>query len=256
MDIHVITLFPEIIAGPLESSILKRAQEKGFIRVFLHNIRDFARDTHRTVDDYAFGGGPGMVMKPEPIFLAVEYVQESIRNTQRGSSKDPCEAPIILLSPQGDRFDQNTAKSLATSPNIILICGRYEGIDARVETHLASQTLSIGDYVLTGGEFPALVVIDALTRLIPGVLGSEASAPNDSFANSLLEGPQYTRPAVYRNISVPDILLSGNHLAISDWHHRQALLWTRERRPDLLDRDQLSEEDISFLKSLDDPEEH
>lgn len=253
MNIHVVTLFPEILTGPLQSSILKRAQEKEHLKVFLHNIRDFARDPHRTVDDYMFGGGAGMVMKPEPIFEAVEYAQQCIRHAQIDVLKTPCDAPVILLSPQGNRFDQRKARDLATVSSIILICGRYEGIDARVETHLASMTLSIGDYVLTGGELPALVVIDALTRLLPGVLGSEDSAANDSFSASLLEGPQYTRPSVYRDIPVPDILLSGNHRAISDWRHRQALISTHSRRPDLLTKAQLSEEDRTFLRSLDEP---
>jgi tRNA (guanine37-N1)-methyltransferase len=221
MQIDVLTLFPEMFEGPLGHSILRRAIDRGLLDVRLTNIRDFATDRHRTVDDYPYGGGPGMVMKPGPIFDAVEAVAES-------------GAPIILLSPQGRVFTQRIAAELARQERLVLICGHYEGVDERVREHLVTDELSIGDYVLTGGELAAMVVIDAVTRLLPGVLGGEESTSEESHSHGLLEYPQYTRPPDFRGWTVPEILLSGHHAEIARWRRRQALLRTARRRPDLL----------------------
>ena len=248
MEIHVLSLFPSVFSGPLEASILKRAQERDALDVRLHDIREFTTDRHRTADDYPFGGGPGMVMKPEPIFAAVEHASEDLE-TRLGAHVRAL-TPVVLLSPQGQPFSQKMAAEMASHPALILICGHYEGVDGRVEEHLATEAVSIGDYVLTGGELPALIVIDAIARLLPGVLGDAASAENDSFAAGLLEGPQYTRPASFRGLEVPPVLLSGDHGAIARWRHRQALLWTWQRRPDLLSQTQLSAEDRAFLDVL------
>ena len=248
MDIHVLSLFPSVFSGPLEASILKRAQEREALRVHVHDIRDFTTDRHHTADDYPFGGGPGMVMKPEPIFAAVEHAAGEIDSRLGADVRAP--TPVVLLSPQGQPFSQKLAAELATQPALILICGHYEGVDGRVEEHLATHALSIGDYVLTGGELPALIVIDAIARLLPGVLGDAESAENDSFAAGLLEGPQYTRPANFRGLEAPPVLLSGDHGAIARWRHRQALLWTWQRRPDLMSQAELSAEDRAFLDML------
>ena len=221
MRIDVLTLFPEMFAGPLGHSILRRAIERELLRVELTDIRGFATDRHRTVDDYPYGGGPGMVMKPGPIFAAVESV------ARPGS-------PVILLSPGGRLFTQQVAAELAEYEHLVLICGHYEGIDERVREHLATDELSIGDYVLTGGELPAMVVIDAVGRLLPGVLGGEASTGEESHSAGLLEYPHYTRPPDFRDYPVPEVLLSGNHAEIARWRRRQSLLRTAERRPDLL----------------------
>jgi tRNA (guanine37-N1)-methyltransferase len=221
MRVDVLTLFPEMFAGPLDHSILGRAIERGLLQVQLTNPRDFTTDRHRTVDDYPYGGGPGMVMKPGPIFAAVESL------AQPGS-------PIILLSPQGRVFNQVIAAELARQPRLIVICGHYEGVDERVREHLATDELSIGDYVLTGGELAAMVVIDAVARLLPGVLGAEASAGEESHSQGLLEYPHYTRPPEFRGWTVPEILLSGHHAEIARWRRQQSLLRTAQRRPDLL----------------------
>ena len=221
MRVDILTLFPEMFAGPLGHSILARAIERGLLDVQLTNIRDFATDRHRTVDDYPYGGGPGMVMKPGPIFDAVEAV------ARPGS-------PIILLSPRGRLFTQRIAAELARQDQLVLICGHYEGVDERVREHLATDELSIGDYVLTGGELPAMVVVDAVARLLPGVLGGEASASEESHSQGLLEYPHYTRPPEFRGWTVPEVLLSGNHAEIARWRHQQALRLTAQRRPDLL----------------------
>lgn len=217
----VLTLFPEMFGGPLGHSILARAIERGLLEVGLTNIRDFATDRHRTVDDYPYGGGPGMVMKPGPIFDAVESV------ARPGST-------VILLSPRGRVFDQRIAAELAQREHLVLICGHYEGVDERVRENLATDELSIGDYVLTGGELAAMVVIDAVARLLPGVLGGVTSACDESHSQGLLEYPQYTRPPEFRGRVVPNVLLSGNHALIARWRRQQALLRTTERRPDLL----------------------
>jgi tRNA (guanine37-N1)-methyltransferase len=221
MKIDVLTLFPAMFAGPLDESIIKRAREAGLLDLAIHNLRDHAHDRHRTVDDRPFGGGPGMLLKPEPIFEAVEsLVREGTR--------------VILLSPAGRPFSQAIAGELAGLEHLLMVSGHYEGFDERVREQLADDELSIGDYVLTNGALPVMVIIDAVTRLLPGVLGDEGSARDDSFSQGLLEYPQYTRPAEFRGMKVPEILLSGNHAEIARWRGEQARLRTQERRPDLL----------------------
>lgn len=232
MWIDVLCLFPEMFVSPLGQATIKRAEEKGLVHVAVHNIRDFTHDKHRTVDDYPYSGGPGMVLKPEPIFEAVE-------KTRQGSVTDG--DPVVLLSPQGRPFTQRVARGLSGCSGLMLICGRYEGVDERVREHLVTDEISIGDYVLSGGELAAMVVIDAVVRLIPGVLGSPASADSDSYHDGLLEYPQYTRPEVYRDWPVPSVLLSGNHGKIAQWQRRQAILRTAERRPDLIEKADLSD---------------
>jgi tRNA (guanine37-N1)-methyltransferase len=242
MRVDVFTLFPGMFAGPLQESILKRAQEMGRLTVAIHNIRDYTSDKHHITDDAPYGGGGGMVMKPDPIFRAVEAVLSG----QAG--EDP--TPIILLSPQGRLFDQDVAEELAAQERIALICGHYEGVDERVRAGLATDEISIGDYVLTGGELAAMVVIDAVTRLLPGVLGDPVGAANDSHATGLLEYPHYTRPPVFREWAVPDILLSGDHVGVERWRRREALRRTWQRRPDLLLTADLSEADQGVLLDL------
>jgi len=221
MKIDVLTLFPAMFAGPLDESIIKRAREAGRLDLAIHNLRDYAHDRHRTVDDRPFGGGPGMLLKPEPIFEAVESLaRESTR--------------VILLSPAGRPFSQAIARELAGLEHLLMVSGHYEGFDERVREQLADDELSIGDYVLTNGALPVMVIIDAVTRLLPGVLGDEGSARDDSFSQGLLEYPQYTRPADFRGMKVPEVLLSGNHAEIARWRAEQARLRTQERRPDLL----------------------
>jgi tRNA (guanine37-N1)-methyltransferase len=221
----IFTLFPEMFRGPLDESILKRARERGLIEIELHNPRDVTTDRHHIVDDYPYGGGAGMVMKPEPIFEAVERMYAG--------------GPIILLSPQGRLFTQEIARELATEPRITLLCGHYEGVDERIREHLATDELSIGDYVLTGGELAAMVVVDAVARLVPGVLAS-GSTEEESHTAGLLEYPHYTRPPEFRGWRVPDVLLGGNHAAIARWRRKEALRRTRGRRPDLLAKAALS----------------
>ncbi|MBI4328345.1 MAG: tRNA (guanosine(37)-N1)-methyltransferase TrmD [Chloroflexi bacterium] len=240
MDIHVLTLFPELFPGPLAVSVTGRALKQGLLRLHVRNIRDFAHDRHQVCDDYAYGGGPGMVMKPEPVAEAVEAAKATL-----GEKAD--QAPIVLLTPQGRPFTQKVGQELARSPALVLICGHYEGVDERVRERVATDEISIGDYVLTGGELAALVVIDAVARHVPGVLGNEESAATDSFAGGLLQYPQYTRPADYRGWLVPDVLLSGNHAEIARWRRHQSLLRTLLRRPDLLPRAELTKEDLRFL---------
>ncbi|WP_258361059.1 tRNA (guanosine(37)-N1)-methyltransferase TrmD [Moorella sulfitireducens (nom. illeg.)] len=241
MRVDVLTIFPEIFSGFLNTSIIKRAREQGFLTVNLVDIRDYAGNKHRNVDDYPFGGGPGMVMQAEPIFLAVEALLPG---------ENAVRPPIILLSPQGEVFNQDLAAELAGEERLVLICGHYEGVDERVRQFLANREISIGDYVLTGGELPAMVVIDAVTRLLPGVLGDPAGAREDSFAMGLLEYPQYTRPRSFRGMEVPEVLLSGNHERIRQWRRRQALERTWRRRPDLLARVDLSAEDRHLLEEI------
>lgn len=238
MQIDILTLFPEMFEGPFSVSIIKRAREKGLININTINIRDFAHDKHRIVDDYPFGGGAGMVMKPEPVFEAVDYA----KNESQGSPR------VILLCPQGHVFDQETAKRLANENSLIFICGHYEGIDERVRETLVDEEISIGDFVLTGGELPAMVIIDALTRLIPGALGEEESFVTDSFYNGLLEYPQYTRPREYAGLTVPEILLSGDHEKIRKWRRLMSLKRTMARRPDLLQNINLTKEDKALLE--------
>ncbi len=239
MRFDVFSLFPSVIQPYLEISILQRAIEKGLLEVHLHDIRSFTTDKHHITDDAPFGGGGGMVMKPEPIFTAVESVLGS-----------PPSCPVILLTPQGRTYTQQVAAELARHPHLALLCGRYEGIDERVREHLVTDEISIGDYVLTGGELPALILIDSITRLIPGALGDPDGAHDDSFASGLLEYPHYTRPAEFRGWRVPEVLLSGNHAEIARWRRQQALLRTWKRRPDLLEKADLSESDRRFLTSL------
>jgi len=238
MQFEVFTLLPEVFPPYLESSILQRARQNGLIDVRLHNIRDWARDKHHTTDDTPYGGGGGMVMKPEPLFEAVE----SILGPLSGS-------PVILLSPQGRVFSQAIARALSAHERIALICGRYEGVDERIRQRLVTDEISIGDYVLTGGELPALILIDAVTRLLPGALGDPTGAEDDSHAGGLLEYPHYTRPPEFRGERVPDILLSGDHAKIEKWRREQSLLRTLERRPDLLEKADLSEKERKFVEN-------
>src|SRR5579863_3018924 len=243
MHFDIFTLFPGMFQGPLTESILKRAQEQGLLSIALHNIRDATTDKHHIVDDYPYGGGAGMVMKPEPIFAAIEAVYQS--------------GPIILLAPQGRRFTQHIAQELAQEPRITLLCGHYEGIDERVCQHLVTDELSIGDYVLTGGELAAMIVVDAVSRLVPGVLGGSASAQEESHSGNLLEYPQYTRPPEFRGWRVPDILLSGHHEQIARWRRKESLRKTRQRRPDLFARvDVSSKQDKKLLQELEAEEDH
>jgi len=239
MIFDVLTIFPGIFTSPLEESLLKKALEKGLIQVRIRNLRDYAQDKHRMTDDYPYGGGAGMVMKPDPVIRAVEALKV-----------DYPEARSILLSPQGERFHQGLAKSLSEHKHWILICGRYEGLDERVRMAVVDREISIGDYVLTGGEIPALVFIDAVSRYLTGFLGCEQSVEDDSFSRGLLEYPQYTRPPVFRGMAVPEVLLSGHHAQIERWRRRESLRRTFLRRPDLLEKAQLSEEDLAFLTEL------
>lgn len=241
MHFDILTLFPGIFAGVFQKSILQRAQEMGALSITLHNIRDYATDKHHVTDDTPYGGGGGMVMKPEPIFRAVE----SILRTEQSPK-----IPVILLTPQGRLFTQEIAHQLAQCKRIVLICGRYEGVDERVRERLATDEISIGDYVLTGGEIPAMVIVDAVTRLLPGVLGDPGALLEDSHVSGLLEHPHYTRPADFRGWRVPEVLLSGHHAQIAQWRREQALKRTWERRPDLLEQAELSEADREFLRKL------
>jgi tRNA (guanine37-N1)-methyltransferase len=234
----VFTLFPEVFPPYLDTSILQRARQNHLVEINLYNIRDWTSDRHHVCDDMPYGGGGGMVMKPGPIFTAVDGVLGA-----------PPACPVILLDPQGRVFTQAVAQELAQQPHLALLCGRYEGIDERVREHLVTDEISIGDYVLSGGELPALVLIDAITRLIPGALGDPQGAWDDSHATGLLEYPHYTRPPEFRGWGVPEILLSGDHGKIAIWRRQQALLRTRQRRPDLLEKADLSDKDRDFLKS-------
>jgi len=240
MRVDILTLFPEMFRGPFEASIVGRAVEGGLVEIVLHNIRDYAWDKHQVVDDYPYGGGSGMVMKPEPIFEAVESVQ----------AMAPEAGLVVLLTPQGRLLDQQAVEDLARLPRLVLLCGRYEGVDERVREHLAQDEISIGDYVLSGGEIPAMVVVDAVVRRLPGALGSEVSLEEESHAQGLLEYPQYTRPAEFRGWSVPEVLLSGHHAEVARWRRRQSLLRTARRRPDLLARASLSAEEREMISSL------
>ena len=241
MRIDILTLFPEMFAGPFSSSILKRAQDNGLIAVNLVNIRDYSTNKHHTVDDTPYGGGAGMVMGPEAIFGAVEDVLKKHAGPP---------ARVILMCPRGRPFDQATALNLAGESNLVLICGHYEGVDERVREDLVTDEISIGDYVLTGGELPAMVVVDAVTRLLPGVLGKSASVQEESFNNGLLEYPQYTRPREFRGQAVPGVLLRGHHEEIRKWRRRQSLLRTFERRPEMLTQLTLTKEDKAILREL------
>jgi len=225
MKFDIFTLFPEVFQPYLDASIIKRARSGGLIEVNLHNIREWAIDRHHTTDDMPYGGGGGMVMKPDPVFASVESVLGS-----------PMDVPVILMTPQGRLFTQDVAKELSALPHIALLCGHYEGIDERIREHLVTDEISIGDYVLTGGELPALIVMDAVSRYLPGVLGDPTGAEDDSHASGLLEYPHYTRPPVFRDWSVPEVLLSGNHAVIGKWRREQSIKRTTEKRPDMLER--------------------
>ncbi|MEW6570892.1 MAG: tRNA (guanosine(37)-N1)-methyltransferase TrmD [Nitrospirota bacterium] len=240
MTFEIITIFPAVFHAYVGEGIIRKALQRGLVWIGIHNLRDFTRDKHRTVDDYPYGGGSGMVMKPEPFFLAVEKL-----------CPDKAQRRVILLSPAGKKFDQKMALEFSEEKRkIFLLCGRYEAIDERVKAYLADEEISIGDYVLTGGELPALVIIDAVTRLIPGVLGDEHSAEVESFSWGILDYPHYTRPPVFRNMEVPEVLLSGNHRDIQRWRRKAALRRTLERRPELLAKIELNEQDFELIKEI------
>ena len=251
MQFEVFTLLPEVFPPYLESSILQRARQRGLIDVRVHNIRDYTHDKHHTTDDTPYGGGGGMVMKPEPVFEAIESVL--------GLSADlaqPPPIPVILLTPQGRVFTQRLAEELSAHERIGLICGRYEGVDERIREHLVTDEISVGDFVLTGGELPALLIIDALSRLIPGVLGDPTGAQDDSHSMGLLEYPHYTKPSEFRGWKVPDVLLSGDHGKIEKWRREQAITRTFQKRPDMLEKAELSEADQKLLKILKNQQNH
>ncbi|MGQ9776825.1 MAG: tRNA (guanosine(37)-N1)-methyltransferase TrmD [Thermodesulfobacteriota bacterium] len=239
MKFDILTLFPNLFSSPFQESILRKAIAKGLIQVRIINIRDFSSESHQVVDDAPYGGGQGMVMKIEPIARAIEWIK----------SQNPS-AWSIYLTPQGKTLHHELAKELSQRSHLILLCGRYEGVDERVREHFIDEEISIGDYILTGGEFAAMVLVDVISRLLPGVLGSDRSAIEDSFSQSLLEYPQYTRPSNFRGYSVPEVLLSGNHSAISRWRRKEALKRTYLRRPDLLGKAQLSKEDLELLEEV------
>lgn len=239
MQVHVLTIFPEIFPGPLGAGIVERAQKAGLLELNVHNIRDYAHDRHRTTDDTAYGGGPGMVMRPEPLFEAVESLAR------------PEGSPVVLLTPQGKPFTQREAERLAQEQTLTFICGRYEGVDERARQHLATEELSIGDYVLTGGEIAAMVIVEAVARLLPGALGhGDEALLDDTHTSGLVQYPQYTRPSDFRGAQVPAVLLSGDHAAIAKWRRQQSLQRTLERRPDLLKDAELSVEDKKVLQEL------
>jgi len=245
MQFEVFTLLPDVFPPYLESSILQRARQRGLIDVRIHNIRDYTHDRHHTTDDTPYGGGGGMVMKPEPVFEAVESVL--------GFELDPTQpapVPVILLTPQGRVFTQRIAEELSRHGLIALLCGRYEGVDERIREHLVTDEISVGDYVLTGGELPALLLIDAVSRLIPGVLGDPTGAEDDSHSMGLLEYPHYTRPPAFRGWQVPEVLLSGDHAKIEKWRREQALQKTLRRRPDMMERAELNEAEKRFVEGL------
>ena len=241
MRIDILSLFPKMFDGPFGESIVKRAVDGGLVSLFIHNFREFAHDKHNTVDDYSFGGGEGMVLKPEPLFEAVESIKATIGDTA---------GPVVLLTPQGRLFCHQIAQELSKAQNLILICGHYEGVDERVREHLVTDEISIGEYVLTGGELAAMVVVDAVVRLLPGALGSEQAASEDSYAKGFLEYPQYTRPRAYRAWEVPEVLLSGNHQEIARWRWEQAIERTLLRRPDLLAKASLSKEERELADKI------
>jgi tRNA (guanine37-N1)-methyltransferase len=241
MQFDILTLFPRMYDGVFDHSIVSRAIERSLIEIKLHDIREFTSDKHHIVDDYPYGGGAGMVMKPGPVFDAVEAVKKEYNNVSRS---------VILLSPRGRLYNQGVAQQLAHYDRLILICGHYEGVDERVSEHLVDDEISIGDYVLSGGEIAAMVIVDSVTRLLPGVVGSEISIEEESHVNGLLEYPHYTRPALFRDWVVPDVLLSGNHSQIAQWRHRQSLIKTMKSRPDLIEKYSLTEDDQKLLGEI------
>jgi len=245
MQFEVFTLLPEVFPPYLESSILQRARQRGLLEVRVHNIRDYTHDRHHTTDDTPYGGGGGMVMKPEPVFEAVESVLGPL-----SARTQPVTVPVILLTPQGRVFTQRLAQEYSRYERVALLCGRYEGVDERIREHLVTDEISVGDYVLTGGELPALILIDAIARLLPDVLGDPTGAEDDSHSMGLLEYPHYTRPPEFRDWKVPDILISGDHAKIDRWRREQALLRTFTKRPDMLEKAELSREDRKFIEGL------
>jgi len=240
MKIDILTLFPDMFTGVFQESILKKASERGLVSFRVTNFRDFADNKHRKVDDYPYGGGAGMVLMPQPLFDAVDHVK----------AQTASDARVILMTPQGERFTQKKAEELAKEEHLIFICGHYEGYDERIREHLATDEISIGEFVLTGGELAAMVIVDSVVRLLPGVLGNEASPVTDSFSTGLLEHPQYTRPADFRGMKVPDVLLSGNHARIETWRKKESLRRTLERRPDLLENYALNEVEKALLEEI------
>jgi tRNA (guanine37-N1)-methyltransferase len=236
----IVTIFPDMVEAGLSAGVIGRARQSGLLDIAVHNLRDFTTDRHRVVDDVAFGGGPGMVLKPEPLFVAVETL---------AAARGPADA-VLLMSPAGKRFTQADARRLAGMRRVVVLCGRYEGVDERVREHVATEEVSIGDYVLSGGELPALVVVDAVGRLVPGVVGDEQSVQADSFTRGLLDYPHFTRPAEFRGLRVPDVLVSGHHGEIRRWRQREALRRTAERRPDLLASALLDEDERDWLREL------
>jgi tRNA (guanine37-N1)-methyltransferase len=247
MRVDVLTTFPEMFEPVLGTSILKRAREAGLVNIAVHDLRKWTADKHQTTDDAPYGGGVGMVMKPDPFFAAVEELLAGSASLPSAPSTE-----IILLSPQGELFTQALARELSAKDRLVLLCGHYEGVDERVREHLATREVSIGDYVLTGGELPAMVVIDAVTRLLPGALGAEEGAVSESFEDGLLEYPQYTRPADFRGWTIPEILLSGHHEQIRRWRRKESLRRTKRQRPDLLAKAQLTKEDRKLLEEIED----
>jgi tRNA (guanine37-N1)-methyltransferase len=246
MRFDLLTIFPDFFTGPLDHGIIRRARQQGQVEIAIHDLRSFTFDKHHIVDDRPFGGGDGMVLKPEPLFRAVGTLLED-----RSAEVEGKRAAVVLLSPQGRVFNQAEAQRFADEcARLILVCGRYEGVDERVVEHLVTDEVSIGDYVLTGGELPALVVVDAVTRLLPNVLGSETSAVHDSFVAGLLDYPHYTRPAEFRGWRVPEVLISGHHGEVAKWRRRAALLKTWQRRPDLLAKAELTADERAWLDSL------
>lgn len=240
MRIDVLTLFPGMFRGPFDESIIKRAVEAGLVEIHIHDIREWAKGRHKVADDYPYGGGPGMVLKPEPVFEATEAVLEM--SPERG--------PIVLMTPIGRLFDHAVAMELAGEKRLVFLCGHYEGFDARVHEHLATHEISVGDYVLSGGEIAAMAVVDAVVRQLPGALGCAESAAEESFAEGLLEAPHYTRPPEYRNWDVPEVLLSGHHAEVDKWRRRENLLLTAQRRPDLLAGARLTEREWEWLAEV------
>jgi tRNA (guanine37-N1)-methyltransferase len=252
MQFEVFTLLPEVFPPYLESSILQRARQRGLLEVRVHNIRDYTHDRHHTTDDTPYGGGGGMVMKPEPVFEAVESVLGPLSaRTQPVTAAGARQGiPVILLTPQGRVFTQRVAEAYSHYERVALLCGRYEGVDERIREHLVTDEISVGDYVLTGGELPALILIDAIARLLPDVLGDPTGAEDDSHSMGLLEYPHYTRPPEFRGWKVPDVLISGDHAKIDKWRREQALLRTFSKRPDMLEKAELSKEDRKFVEGL------
>lgn len=240
MKFDIVTIFPRMVEAGLAEGVLGRARERGIVDIRVHNLRDFTSDRHHVVDDVPFGGGPGMVLKPEPMFRAVDAIRED-----RGAPQ-----AVVMTSPAGRRFSQAEARRLAGCGHVVLLCGRYEGVDERVREALATDEISIGDYVLSGGELPALVIVDAVARLVPGVVGDDKSVEGDSFTRGLLDYPHYTRPADFRGLTVPDVLLSGHHGEIRRWRRREALRRTLERRPDLLETVALDDDERDMLRTL------